>query len=196
MRGQAVASRRRPGATLSDQEFFEQVPRLFWACHAREETAYHLGIYLAHRPPDGSEVARALAFRAPGPAPAVASDLVRDFQAALADLHYPDAKPLLRLARHGLDARQAASLAHFELPSYPLYEPLAVKGLLLLGRVAPMPGRLDEPGLRGYRTFMQQLDELKEAVPFTCVPEAPYYLSRVVEAALTELAVEQSEAAK
>lgn len=168
------------------QRFFRRVPRLFWARHAREAEAYHRCIYLARRPVTPAEIERGVRF-ARGSARETAA-IAESLDDALEQFHYPAVRPLLRLAPHGIALPTATALLHFQLPSYPIYRPEAVEGLAVLGRGVPAPGALDEPGLEGYARFVGELDALKEAIPYAFVPEAPYFLSRIVEASLCELA--------
>ena len=165
--------------------FFAQVPRLYAQAQAPVQEPYQRLLYTVEHPlVETTTDAIEKAFGLPHPAwnPGSRVEAIE-----LLDRHmrYPATLPIGDLRSiAGLDLRVLSHYLHFFHHAYPIYTKESCLGLEKLG--APMPfTRVRDPDI--YGLYIAAIEQLKERIPFWCVPETNVYLTRIVQGALHQL---------
>lgn len=161
-----------------------------------KDTPYEAMMYRAENPPTHASL-QALAgyIEAERPDSATVPPIPDDdatLQAlgkVFAQMRWPDAQPLASAASRlpQWDTLHVTTLLHAIIPDYPILGPHEVQGLAKLGIRAEY---IAEPtgAVAAYATYMQHVKHLREAARFDQVPESHHYLTRIVQAALEDLA--------
>jgi hypothetical protein len=171
------------------EAFFEEVPRLFRASRPRWEKAYEALLYAVRRPLTRANVEDIVTWLDGGKLGRLGPRELEALNTVLLRLRWPDVRPLARLRGiEGMTLPRACALLHFHNPSFPSFQPGAVRGLALLGRRVRRPEALGLDEVRAYRRHMDHVADLKERIPYRCVPESHYFHSWVLEVSLAELA--------
>lgn len=177
---------------MKARELFPLVPGLFERSKAAWEKPYNELIYGIERPLARQNIADVVQWLDGGKLPTLGPREVARINDVMQAVRWPDVRPLARLKGiDGLTLPRAAAVMHFHNPSFPTFQDGAVQGLALVGRRVRRPLALGLEPTRAYRRYLEVLGELKEAIPYTCVPESHYFLSWVLEASLAQLAAEQ-----
>ena len=162
--------------------FFAKVPELYARAQAKVQEPYQRLLYSVEHPlvestTDAIEAAFALPHPAWNPGSRVEAIELLDKH-----MRYPATLPIGDLRSiAGLDLRILSHYLHFFHHAYPIYTKESCAGLEKLG--VPMPfTRVRDPDI--YGLYIAAIDELKERIPFWCVPETNVYLTRIVQAAL------------
>ncbi len=107
-------------------------------------------------------------------------------------LHYPDIGPIADLRSiSGMTLSVLSHYLHFFHHAYPIYDKASCKGLERLGLPIPYTLVRDRDI---YGLYIQALEQLKERIPFWCVPETNVYLTRIVQGALAAYGAEEMKA--
>lgn len=173
------------------QGFFPRVPALYAQAQAAVHEPYQRLLYtLSHPLAEATTDAIEAGFGLPHPQWNTGS---RAHAIWLLDrLRYPDTSALAQLrAIAGLDLRTLSHYLHFFHHAYPIYDEASCKGLQRLG--LPMPYvKVRDPDT--YGLYILAIEQLKERLPFWCVPETNVYLTRIVQAALAAFGAEPGPA--
>ncbi|MBW3582866.1 MAG: hypothetical protein KY455_07185 [Euryarchaeota archaeon] len=120
-------------------------------------------------------------------------DARKEIAAILTPMRWPDTTPVARLGAllPGWDTLHVTTLMHAVIPDYPIWGPEESDALDALGLLCPYqddPNHAEEP----YRILNDAVKHLREAARYHQVPESHHYLTRVVQAALLDLALEEA----
>lgn len=164
------------------RRFFPRVPELYKRAQAPTHEAYQRLLYTVEHPlAESTTDAIETAFRLPHPAWNPGS---RRQAVDLLDkrLRYPATMPISELrAIAGLDLETLSHYLHFFHHAYPIYDRASCMGLDMLGVPVPYTKVRDADT---YALYIAAIEELKERIPFWCVPETNVYLTRVIQGAL------------
>jgi len=165
----------------AQQAFFAQVPRLYEAAQRPVHEAYQRLLYTVEHPlAEATTDAIEDAFGLPHPAwnPGSRAQAIR----VLDGMRYPDTRAVGDLRSiAGLDLRILSHYLHFFHHAYPIYDRASCAGLARLGFALPYV-RVRDPDV--YGLYVAAVEELKERIPFWCVPETNVHLGRIVQGAL------------
>lgn len=173
-------------------DFLREIRPLFESTVEREGAEYDRVIYRVERPLSRGVVAHVRSFLDGDGGDIEDDDVAHAVDEAVANVHYPDTSPLLKLAQEGFDLPPAVGVLHFYQPHFPLYREAAVETLADLGYDVRWTTDLTEAGLAAYGDYEQAIQDLMEGLHFRHVPEIHYYRQRVVEGALTALTRRQA----
>lgn len=183
------------GAAARRREFFREVPALFERANRISWERYEETLFDVRRPVTHGNFNRIRQFVGGNPPIAALRDhrVFHDLDRVLQKAKYPRAGQLARLDEfaHG-ETEFATALLHFSNPAYPIFDALSVRGLNHLGHPLNFVREITEHAVPAYQTYIDLIQELKAEIPFTCVPERNYYLTRIVQEALWELGREPS----
>lgn len=175
------------------REFYEQVVALFQRANQRLWEPYEETLFLMRRPVTFGNYWRVKRFVGGNPPQNALNDqrTHRDLNDVLLNAKYPEAEPLARLEDlcEG-NAEFASALLHFNNPAYPIFDDASVRGLNHLGTQLNFNNELGDTSVDDYQAYIDAIQELKEDVPFYCVPEKNYYLTRIIQETLWELGIE------
>jgi hypothetical protein len=179
---------------LRKREFYEQVTALFKRANQRLWEPYEETLFLMKRPVTHGNFWRVKRFVGGNPPQSALNDtrVHRDLDHVLSSAKYPEATALARLedfSEH--QAELASALLHFNNPAYPIFDEPSVRGLNDLGTPITFHHIIGETSVDDYQAYIDAIQELKEGVPFYCVPEKNYYLTRIIQETLWELGMEQ-----
>lgn len=161
--------------------FFGQVPRLFAQEQARVHDAYQSCLYATEHDFTPEDLMRIEAAFGLEVAQWGSVDPLATI-AALDRMRYPDTTGIARIAAvPGLSLRTVSHYLHFFHHTYPMYDKATLAGLATLGMDVPW-SLVRDPEV--YGLYIAALDELKDRIPFWCVPETNVHLTRIVQAAL------------
>lgn len=178
---------------MERREFFRRMPDLFEranrvAWEHYEETLFHM-----RRPVTHGNLHRVKQFVGGNPPVAALRDAREypELDRQLSKARYPRAGQLTRLDDF-VDGNTefATALLHFNNPAYPIFDARSVHGLNHLGHPVNFVREVKEEAVPAYQTYIELIQELKDDVPYYCVPEKNYYLTRIVQQALWQLGVE------
>ncbi len=162
------------------RDFFEQVPELYQAT-AAAQGSYQGLLYTIEHPLDRADLeAITRAYGLPQPR---WTNQSADIAIQILDkMMYPQAEPLGRLrAVPGLTLSATTHILHHVHHAYPIYDELSCMGLARLGVDVPYV-RMREPA--AYGLFVAAVEQLKQRIPYWCVPETNVVLGRIVQGAL------------
>ena len=167
------------GATKA---FFESVPDLFRRAQAPVHDAYQRLLYTVEHPLEESTTdAIEAAFALPHPAwnPGSRRNAIDLLDK---EMRFPATHAIGRLTSiAGLDLKVLSHYLHFFHHAYPIYDKPSVAGLAKLGVTLPYT-KVRDPDV--YGLYIAAIEQLKERIPFWCVPETNVYLTRIVQGAL------------
>ena len=170
--------------------FFERVPELFRREQARVHEPYQFLLYHVEHPLAESTtdvIEEGFALKHPMWNPGSRRQAID----LLDHLRYPDISPIADLRSiAGMNLNVLSHYLHFFHHAYPIYDKPSCKGLERLG--FPMPYTL----VRDrdiYGLYIAAIEELKERIPFWCVPETNVYLTRIVQGALAAYGAEAAD---
>lgn len=169
--------------------FFERVPQLFRSAQAPVHEPYQRLLYTVEHPlvettTDAIEKAFGLPHPAWNPGSRVEAIELLDRR-----MRYPATLPIGDLRSiAGLDLRILSHYLHFFHHAYPIYTKESCVGLERLG--VPMPFvKVRDADI--YGLYIAAIEQLKERIPFWCVPETNVYLTRIVQGALHAYGLEE-----
>lgn len=174
-------------------DFFVQVPELFPRANQRVWESYEETLFGMRRPVTHGNYWAVRRYVGGNPPQAAIADhrVHHDLERVLGRARYPDASPLGLLEDFTEASTEFGSaLLHFYNPAYPIYDEATVRGLNHLGVEVEFTARLDDGAVDHYQTTIDAIQELKDAIPFYCVPERNYYLTRIIQESLWELGLE------
>lgn len=179
---------------MKKREFYDQVLALFKRANQRLWEPYEETLFLMRRPVTHGNFWRVRRFIGGNPPQSALNDqrVHRELNSILQNAKYPDAAPIARLedlAEHSVEFGSA--LLHFNNPAYPIFDDPSVRGLNDLAIPVTFNPRVGETTVDEYQGYIEAIQELKEGVPFYCVPEKNYYLTRIIQETLWELGMEQ-----
>lgn len=174
--------------------FYDQVVALFRRANQRLWEPYEETLFLMNRPVTHGNYWRVKRFVGGNPPQNALNDarVHRELDRVLSSARYPDASPIARLedfCEHQVEF--ASALLHFNNPAYPIFDEPSVRGLSHLGIQVSFHSTIGDTTSEDYQTYIDGIQELKDGVPFHCVPEKNYYLTRILQATLWELGMEQ-----
>ena len=179
---------------MRKSEFYEQVTALFRRANQRLWEPYEETLFLMRRPVTFGNYWRVKRFVGGNPPQSALNDarVHRELDHVLANAKYPSAGALSRLEEFSEHQTEFASaLLHFNNPAYPIFDEPSVRGLNHLGTTLTFEKTIGDTTVDDYQTYVDTIQELKEGVPFYCVPEKNYYLTRIIQETLWELGMEQ-----
>ncbi len=161
--------------------FFEAVPALFDARQAGVHDAYQACLYRTEHDFGEDDLRRIEQSFALSPAEWGTVD-VHDVIARLDAARYPDTTVIALIeAVPGLSLETVSHYLHFFHHTYPPFTKASLAGLAKLGIGIPWTMVRDS---EVYGLYIAALDELKDRIPFWCVPERNVHLTRIIQAAL------------
>lgn len=172
------------------RDFFRQVPTLFPRANQRLWEPYEETLFTMRRPVTHGNFWRVKRFVGANPPQAAMNDgrVHQDLNRILSRAVYPDAAPLARLEDYTEGSTEFASaLLHFNNPAYPIFDDFTVRGLNHLGVTVSYRPSIEEQSVDAYQAYVDAIQELKDEIPFYCVPEKNYYLTRIVQETLWQL---------
>jgi len=175
------------------QAYFERIPDLFLRSHNVSWEKYEETIYHMRRPVTHGNYHRVLQFVGGNPPEMALRDErpYHELDRALARAKYPRAGQLTRLDEFGHGGTEAATaLLHFNNPAYPIWDARTVRGLNVLGYPLSFVKEVSEEAIPAYQAYINTVQDLKDSVPFTYVPEKNYYLTRIIQMTLWQLGLE------
>lgn len=173
------------------EEFFHEVPALFRQANAKSWEAYEETLYTMHRPLTYGNFHRIKRFVGAESAPTLAlrdGRVYEELHRVLGKARYPKAGHVTRLDDFADGSSElATALLHFNNPAYPIYDTVTVRGLLHLGFVVSYVATIGEETTTGYQGYVNAIQELKDDIPYYCVPEKNHYLTRIIQSSAHEL---------
>ena len=179
---------------MRKREFYDQVTTLFKRANQRLWEPYEETLFLMRRPVTHGNYWRVKRFVGGNPPQSALNDarVHRELNHVLSNAKYPDGGPLSRLEEFCEHHSEFASaLLHFNNPAYPIIDEASVRGLNQLGIQLSYTHNIGDTTVDDYQTYIDAIQQLKEGVPFHCVPEKNYYLTRIIQETLWELGREQ-----
>lgn len=172
------------------REFYERALDLFRRANAGVWETYEETLFSMKRPVTHGNFWRVKRFVGGNPPQNALIDarVFRELDAVLAAAKYPDAGPLSRIdefSEHSVELSSA--LLHFNNPAYPIFDDPTVRGLNQLGTPLTFAPRFGDTSVEDYQVYVDAIQELKEGIPFYCVPEKNYYLTRIIQETLWQL---------
>jgi hypothetical protein len=178
---------------MQRREFFARVPELFERANRISWEQYEETIFHMQRPLTHGNFHRVKQFVGGNPPVAALRD-PRDFpelDRQLSKARYPRAGQLTRLDGYAEGNTEfATALMHFNNPAYPIFDARTVRGLNHLGHPIDYVREVAEAAVPAYQAYIDLIQGLKDEIPYYCVPEKNYYLTRIVQQALWQLGVE------
>lgn len=169
------------------REYYQQVLALFGRANERLWETYEETLFTMRRPVTHGNYWRVKRFVGANPPQAAMNDarVHHDLNRVLSRAVYPDASPLARLEDYTEGSTEFASaLLHFNNPAYPIFDDFTVRGLNHLEVPTSFRPTIEEQTVQAYQTYVKAIQELKEEIPFYCVPEKNYYLTRIIQETL------------
>ena len=161
--------------------FFQAVPRLFAEEQAGVDAAYQSCLYRTEHDfgvDDLERIENAFDLQ-PAQWGSVSPGAVIK---RLDGMKYPETQPIGMIeAVSGMNLKTLSHYLHFFHHTYPIFDKPTLKGLAKLGIDLPYVLVRD---VEVYGLYIAALDELKDRIPFWCVPEANIHLTRILQAAL------------
>lgn len=175
-------------------EFFERVPELFRRANLKSWESYEETLYAMRRPltyGNYSQVKRFVGIESP-PVQALRDGRVfQDLDRILNKVRYPRAGRVTQLDDYADGSTELASaLLHFNNPAFPIYDATTVRGLAALGAPVRFVPHIEEATPAAYQEYIDEIQELKDRIPYRDVPEKNYYLTRIVQLALWGLGLD------
>lgn len=178
---------------MNRRDFFLRVPELFERGNRTAWERYEETLYDMRRPVTHGNYYRVKQFAGGNP-PVMALRDAREFpelDRVLSKAKYPRVGQLERLEDVVDSSTEfATALLHFNNPAYPIYDVMSVRGLNHLGHPINFVRTMNEETTAAYQTYIGLIQELKDEIPYYCVPEKNYYLTRIVQMALRQLGLE------
>jgi hypothetical protein len=174
-------------------QFFEQVPQLFPRANQRVWETYEETIFRMCRPVTYGNFWSVKRFVGGNPPQTALQDgrVHRELDRLLQNAKYPDAAPIARLEDFTeSNVEFASALLHFNNPAYPILDEATVMGLNHLGHTISFHPTIQDDTVETYQSVIDAIQELKDAIPYQCVPEKNYYLTRIVQESLWQLGSE------
>lgn len=175
------------------RQFFEQVPTLFPRANQRLWESYEETLFRMCRPVTYGNYWSVRRFVGGNPPQSALFDtrVHRELDRILGNAKYPDAGPLARLEDFTeANVEFASALLHFNNPAYPILDGATVNGLNQLGQTLAFHPTIQEDTVETYQAVIDAIQDLKDAIPFYCVPEKNYYLTRIIQESLWQLGME------
>lgn len=178
---------------MDHPEFFRRVPDLFQRAHRSSWEKYEETIFSMQRPVTHGNYQRVKQFMGGNPPTAALRDPrpYPELDRQLSKAKYPRAGQLTRLDDFADGSTElATALLHFNQPAYPIYDALSVRGLNHLGHPINFVREVKEEAGPAYQAYTELIQGLKDEIPYTCVPEKNYYLTRIIQESLWQLGLE------
>jgi hypothetical protein len=173
--------------------FFEEVPKLFPRANVRLWEGYEETLFGMRRPVTYGNFWTVRRYVGGNPPQSAIADarLHRELDGVLSHAKYPDAGPIDRLEEFTEgNVEFASALLHFNNPAYPILDDATVRGLNQLEILISFNPKMQDDTVDTYQAVIDAIQELKDAIPYQCVPEKNYYLTRIIQESLWQLGQE------
>ncbi len=175
-------------------EFYRAVPALFHRANRTAWESYEETLFNMRRPVTYGNYNRVKRFVGGNPPVMALRDdrAYADLDRLLAKAKYPRVGQLTRLDDYADGSTElATALLHFNNPAYPIFDSMTIRGLQALGHDLAFTKTINEDTGAAYQAYVDLVQQFKDEIPYYCVPERNYYLTRIVQESLWQLGVDQ-----